>query len=172
MHIHATSAPQGARTPKPYPAVDLRRIAATVFEAAPADEDALYGIAEAARSLVDDGEGDGAETTDLGFFLIAWSADRIAAQRIASGDLAIDEAPPADYQALADEILIDTLNEFRQFEMVVLYSGHRDGYARRCAEGLAVLAARFPAMAADSAGAVAEWCDGVAAGSPAAALAN
>lgn len=144
----------------------LRRLAACVFAAAPADEEEIQGFVAAARDMAD---------RDLAFFTIAWSAERIAAGRIAAGDLGIDEvvarigdcrraatdmatlaadgewaALTAEYQNLADELLIDTLNEFREFEMVVAYSGRRDEYAARWAAGMRRLAQAVPEPAAKS----------------------
>lgn len=143
--------------------VDLRRIARCIFAAEPADEDELRAFVAAAQEAGD---------ADLAFFLIAWSAEKIAAWRIAAGDLGIDEvmarisvrhedagtihscddrrSAVSEYQALADEILIDTLNEFREFEVVVAYSGRRDEYARRWAAGMQKLAGAYPDLARNS----------------------
>jgi hypothetical protein len=154
---------QGDAMPQQPASLALRRIAACVFAAAPAEEDEILGFVAAAREIAD---------ADLAFFVTAWSAERIAANRIASGDFGIDEilariaerrrdasdaetlagdgewlALLAEYRSLADEILIDTLNEFREFEMVVAYSGRREEYSGRCAAGMRALARAVPELA-------------------------
>ncbi len=152
-----------------FPNLRLDATAAQVFGLAEADDDALRAIAEAGQqAMLAGAEG---ETGDLAFFLIAWAAERMAAERIAAGDLGID-APlaeisarvaaesldslaedtawaglVAEYRALADEILIETLNDLREFAMVVLYSGRREEYARRWAAGMHALGRACPEAA-------------------------
>lgn len=143
----------------------LDEVARNVLSGPTDDEDALRAIVALGQTLAARGEA----VADLSFFLIAWGAERIAALRIAAGDLGIDEAAAhvaalrdslgteaalrgsaawqqavSDYRLLADEIFIDTLNEFREFRMVVLYSGQRDVFLRRWAAGQRVLAGFCP----------------------------
>ena len=141
------------------PSVDhgLEEVARLVFIVQTMNDDDLYHIVAVGQSLAC-GD-DGSASSNLGFFLIAWAAERIARHRIASGDLGIDDAERritecrgnstwqqaiAEYQALADEIHIDTLNELREFSMVVLYMGRREIYQRRFAAGQRLLADYLP----------------------------
>ncbi len=140
------------------PTLDLCRIAACVFGGARADEDAATEIVRAGQDLMETHRS--GHMADIGFFLATWGAEAIATTRIAAGDFGIDEAlrrvreaprgasvaddggwqaMVAEYRALADEILIDTLNEFREFDAVILYSGRRPEYLRRRAAGMAAL---------------------------------
>lgn len=145
-------------------AARLEYIAALVFGVEWAEEDEAREVICAGQEL--QALADLAPLcADIGFFLIAWGAEKIAASRIGSGDLGIDDTlrriaehgrgspewqeAMAEYQRLAEEILIDTLNEFREFGVVVLYSGRRDLYARRRAAGMAQLGQFLPGLAAD-----------------------
>lgn len=140
------------------PALDLCHIAAYVFGRSHADEEAAADIVRAGQDLMERHRS--GEMADIGFFLVTWGAEAIATMRIAAGDFGIDEtlrrlqdapggdnvgdddgwqAMVAEYRALADEILIDTLNEFREFEAVILFSGKRAEYLRRRAVGMAAL---------------------------------
>lgn len=133
----------------------LEGVARLIFHGPDQDEDALRAIVQLGQMLMENDPGN----ADLALFLIAWAAERIAGQRIAAGDLGIDDAERrvgelrnragwrqavAEYQALADEIYIDTLNELREFAMVVLYVGQRETFSRRVATGKRLLGGLLP----------------------------
>lgn len=149
----------------------LDRAARFVFGVRAPEEDEIRDLVEAAQCAAADAPDDNA-VAEIAFFLTAWGAEKIATQRIAHGDLGIDEplrrlaafgatvgeaiddgprqAALGEYQVLADEILMDTLAEFREFGMVVLYSGQRDEYARRWAAGLRRVIDIYPHLARNS----------------------
>lgn len=128
----------------------LRQVGQSVIAGDMAEEEDIRAIARFGADLLEAGRrfhGNGAAAEDVGFFLVAWGVDRIAERRIESGDLGIDEVGgggPAgeveEYRRLVDEIVIDTLNEFREFDMVILYEGRPDEYERRKRAGQRVLA--------------------------------
>lgn len=130
----------------------LRAVAELVFGGICDDEQALRAVVRTGQALA----GETASAADLAFFLVAWGADRIAALRIAEGDLGIDDIARraaalhpgsaawrqamADYDALAAEIFVDTLNEFREFALVVAFTGRREAFLRRWSAGQRQLA--------------------------------
>lgn len=133
----------------------LEGVARLIFLSPDPDEDALRAVVRIGQKLMENDEYD----NDLAFFLIAWAAERITNQRIAAGDLGIDEVgrraaelrdragwrqANAEYQALADEIYIDTLNELREFSMVVLYVGQREAFRHRVLAGQHLLSRLLP----------------------------
>lgn len=116
----------------------LDAIARLVFGGPIDDESQLRSVAQVGQTLA---HGGGEATADLAFFLIAWAAERIAAQRIADDGLDAGESP--------DEMFIEALNEFREFAMVVQFIGKRDLFRHRWATGQRQLAAYCPDSAND-----------------------
>jgi hypothetical protein len=122
------------------------------------DEDELGDLVWTAQQMI--AAEDGEIAAEIGFFLIAWAAERITAQRISAGDLGIDDADArlldlrrqaglrqaaTQYQELVDEIYIETLGDFREFTMVVLFLGRRESFFQRFANGQRLLAKLLPA---------------------------